>query len=136
MKKSAIFGLVVIAIAIAVIISVYSSSSTYATFAEAQQTNSELHIIGHLNKQKELVYDAAKDANYFSFYMKDNKGEERKVVFTGTKPEDFERSEQLVLTGQMVGSEFHASKILMKCPSKYTQDKLDVTEAKAKQASI
>jgi len=136
MKKSAIFGLVVIAIAIAVIISVYSSSSTYATFAEAQQTNSELHIIGHLNKQKELVYDAAKDANYFSFYMKDNKGEERKVVFTGTKPEDFERSEQLVLTGQMVGSEFHASKILMKCPSKYTQDKLEVTEAKAKQASI
>jgi cytochrome c-type biogenesis protein CcmE len=136
MKKSAILGLVVIAIAIAVIISVYSSSSTYATFAEAQQTESELHIIGHLNKQKELVYDAAKDANYFSFYMKDNKGEERKVIFTGTKPEDFERSEQLVLTGQMVGNEFHASKILMKCPSKYTQDKLEVTEAKAKQASI
>jgi cytochrome c-type biogenesis protein CcmE len=136
MKKSAIFGLVVIAIAIAVIISVYSSSSTYATFAEAQQTESELHVIGHLNKDKQLVYDAAKDANYFSFYMKDNKGEERKVVFTGTKPEDFERSEQLVLTGQMVGSEFHASKILMKCPSKYTQDKLEVTEVKAKQASI
>ncbi|MDB5150931.1 MAG: cytochrome c maturation protein CcmE [Mucilaginibacter sp.] len=136
MKKSAIFGLVVIAIAIAVIISVYSSSSTYATFAEAQQTESELHVIGHLSKQKQLVYDAAKDANYFSFYMKDNKGEERKVIFTGTKPEDFERSEQLVLTGQMVGNEFHASKILMKCPSKYTQDKLEVTEAKAKQASI
>jgi cytochrome c-type biogenesis protein CcmE len=136
MKKSAIFGLVVIAIAIAVIISVYSSSSTYATFAEAQQNNSELHVIGHFSKGKEMVYDATKDANYFSFYMKDNKGEERKVVFTGTKPEDFERSEQLVLTGQMVGSEFHASKILMKCPSKYTQDKLEVTEAKAKQASI
>ena len=136
MKKSAIFGLVVIAIAIAVIISVYSSSSTYASFAEAQQTSSELHVIGHFSKGKEMVYDAAKDANYFSFYMKDNKGEERKVVFTGTKPEDFERSEQLVLTGQMVGSEFHASKILMKCPSKYTQDKLEVTEAKAKQASI
>jgi len=68
--------------------------------------------------------------------MKDNKGEERKVVFTGTKPEDFERSEQLVLTGTMVGQEFHASKILMKCPSKYTQDKLEITEVKATQASI
>ncbi|MEN0052712.1 MAG: cytochrome c maturation protein CcmE [Mucilaginibacter sp.] len=136
MKKSAIFGLVVIAVAIAVIISVYSNSSTYGSFDDALKTKSELHIVGHLNKSKELFYDATKDANYFSFYMKDNNGEERKVVFTGTKPEDFERSEQLVLTGTMVGNEFHAKKILMKCPSKYTQDKLEVTEATAKQASI
>lgn len=136
MKKSSIFGLIVIAIAIAVIISVYSNASTYGTFGDATKTTSELHIVGHLNKTKELFYDATKDANYFSFYMKDNKGEERKVIFTGTKPEDFERSEQLVLTGTMVGSEFHASKILMKCPSKYTQDKLETTEVKAKQASI
>jgi cytochrome c-type biogenesis protein CcmE len=58
------------------------------------------------------------------------------VVFTGTKPQDFERSEQIVLTGQMRGKEFHASKILMKCPSKYTQDKLETTEYKSKQASL
>jgi cytochrome c-type biogenesis protein CcmE len=136
MKKSSIFGLVVIAIAIAVIISVYSTSTTYGSFKDAQKSASELHIVGHLNKQKQLFYDATKDANYFTFYMKDNKGEECKVVFTGSKPQDFERSEQIVLTGQMRGNEFHASKILMKCPSKYTQDKVEITEAKAKQASI
>ena len=106
MKKSSIFGLVVIAIAIAVIISVYSNSSTYGSFKDASNTNSELHIVGHLNKNKQLLYDATKDANYFSFYMKDNKGEECKVVFTGAKPQDFERSEQIVLTGQMQGNEF------------------------------
>jgi cytochrome c-type biogenesis protein CcmE len=137
MKKSSIFGLVVIAIAIAVIISVYSNSSTYGSFKDAEKTESELHVVGHLNKNKQLIYDATKDANYFSFYMTDNKGKECKVVFTGSKPQDFERSEQIVLTGQMQGSEFHASKILMKCPSKYTQDKVEITEAKAtKQASI
>ncbi|MES2428533.1 MAG: cytochrome c maturation protein CcmE [Bacteroidota bacterium] len=136
MKKTSIFGLVVIAIAIAVIISVYSNSSTYGSFNDAQKTNNELHVVGHLNKEKQLFYDATKDANYFSFYMKDNKGEECKVVFTGAKPQDFERSEQIVLTGQMRGNEFHASKILMKCPSKYTQDKVEITEVKAKQASI
>ncbi|MDB4924577.1 cytochrome c maturation protein CcmE [Mucilaginibacter sp.] len=136
MKKSSIFGLIVIAIAIAVIISVYSTSSTYGSFKDAKSADTELHIVGHLNKQKQLFYDATKDANYFSFYMKDNKGEECKVVFTGSKPQDFERSEQIVLTGQMRGDEFHASKILMKCPSKYTQDKVEITEAKAKQASI
>ena len=137
MKKSSIFGLVVIAIAIAVIISVYSSSSTYGTFSDAQETESQLQVVGQLDKEKDLQYDATKDANYFSFYMKDNKGQECKVVFSGTKPQDFERSEQIVLTGKMKGDEFHASKILMKCPSKYTDDKLNVTEANAtKSASI
>ena len=136
MKKSSIFGIIVIAIAIAVIISTYATTSTYGTFAEARQSQAELHINGLLNKAKPLYYDAQKDANYFSFYMKDSKGHECKVVFNGTKPQDFERSEQLVLTGQMVGNEFHASKILMKCPSKYTEDKVEVTEVKATQASI
>jgi cytochrome c-type biogenesis protein CcmE len=137
MKKSSIIGIVVIAIAIAVIISSYSNTSTYGSFNDAKETKSELHVVGKLSKQKELFYDATKDANYFSFYMKDNKGEECKVVFSGTKPQDFERSEQIVLTGKMRGKEFHASKILMKCPSKYTNDKLNVTEATAtKSASL
>ena len=136
MKKTSIFGLIVIAIAIAVIISTYSSSSTYGSFKDAKETASELRVVGHLDKGKELYYDAVKDANYFSFFVKDNKGEECKVVFVGTKPQDFERSEQIVLTGKMVGSEFHASDILMKCPSKYTQDKIETTEAKAKTANI
>jgi cytochrome c-type biogenesis protein CcmE len=136
MKKSSIFGLLVIAIAIAVIISVYSSSSTYGTFSDAQETESQLQVVGHLDKGKALQYDATKDANYFSFYMNDNKGQNCKVVFTGAKPQDFERSEQIVLTGQMKGNEFHASKILMKCPSKYTQDKVEITEFKAKEANI
>ncbi|MFD2871406.1 cytochrome c maturation protein CcmE [Mucilaginibacter ximonensis] len=136
MKKSSIFGLVVIAIAIAVIISVYSNSSTYGSFKDAENTTSELHVVGHLNKNKQLVYDATKDANYFSFYMTDNKGEECKVVFTGSKPQDFERSEQIVLTGKMEGNEFHAKHILMKCPSKYTKDQVEISEAQSKQASI
>jgi cytochrome c-type biogenesis protein CcmE len=137
MKKSSIIGIVVIAIAIAVIISSYSNTSTYGSFNDAKETKVELHIVGQLNKQKALIYDATKDANYFSFYMKDNKGEECKVVFNGTKPQDFERSEQIVLTGKMRGKEFHASNILMKCPSKYTNDKLNVTEATAtKSASL
>lgn len=136
MKKSSIFGLVIIAIAIAVIISVYSSSSTYGSFEDARNTESELQVKGALNKQKELHYDATTNANYFSFYMKDGKGQECKVIFSGTKPQDFERSQDIVLTGKMQGSEFHASKILMKCPSKYTNDKVEFTEVKAKQASL
>lgn len=136
MKKSSIVGLVVIAIAISVIIATYSKSSTYGSFNDARQTTEELRVVGQLDKTKELYYDATKDANYFSFFVKDNKGEECKVIFTGTKPQDFEKSEQIVLTGKMTGKEFHASYILMKCPSKYTKDKIEVTEAKAKTAEL
>lgn len=131
MKKSHIIGIVVIALAIGAIVSTFADSSTYATFSEARDSNTEIHVVGKLVADKELVYDPVTDANYFSFYMTDNDGKECKVVFAGTKPQDFERSEQIVLTGKMEGSEFHASKILMKCPSKYTNDEVEVKEFSA-----
>ncbi len=131
MKKSSIIGIVIIAIAIAVIISTYADSSTYGTFSDAKESSSELYVSGQLNKKKELFYNPQKDANYFSFYVVDEKGGECKVVFNGTKPQDFERSEKIVLTGKMMGDEFHASKILMKCPSKYEKDQVEVTEVSA-----
>jgi cytochrome c-type biogenesis protein CcmE len=131
MKRNSIIGIIIIAIAIGVIISTYADSSTYGSFKDAVETQSELHVVGQLNKERQLVYNPKLDANHFSFYMLDNNGKECKVVFKGTKPQDFERSEQIVLTGKMVGGEFHASKILMKCPSKYTKDQIEVTEVSA-----
>jgi cytochrome c-type biogenesis protein CcmE len=131
MKKSSILGIVAIAVLIAIIISIYGDSSTYASFTEAQTTEAELHVVGQLNKEKELVYNPIENANYFSFFMLDEEGKECKVVFNGSKPQDFERSEQIVLTGRMVGDEFHASKILMKCPSKYNDQEIEITESVA-----
>jgi len=74
MKRSSILGLVVIAVAISIIIATYSKSSTYGSFNDARQTTEELRVVGQLDKSKELYYDATKDANYFSFFVKDNKG--------------------------------------------------------------
>lgn len=131
MKKSSIIGMIIIALAIGVIVSTYADSSTYGSFSEAKETKKELHVVGKLDMSKEMFYNPQQDANYFSFYVNDNNGKNCKVVFTGAKPQDFERSEQIVLTGEMLGDEFHASKILMKCPSKYTEDKIEVTEVQA-----
>lgn len=121
--------MVIIAIAIAMILVIYTDSSTYSTFTQAKEKNTELYVVGVLNKEKELVYDPVKDANLFTFYMYDNDSTECQVVFNGAKPQDIERSEQIVLTGKMEGDQFHASKILMKCPSKYNQDQVEVIEA-------
>lgn len=121
--------MVIIAVAIAMILVIYTDSSTYSTFTEAKDKETELYVVGVLNKEKDLVYDPVKDANHFSFYMYDNDSTECQVVFNGSKPQDIERSEQIVLTGKMEGDKFHASKILMKCPSKYNQDEVEVIEA-------
>jgi cytochrome c-type biogenesis protein CcmE len=124
MKKTHIILIVIIAVAIGAILTTLNNTSTYASFQEAKDSpNSEFHIVGKLDKEKETVYDPKINANLFTFYMKDNKGMESKVVLHKNKPQDFERSEQIVLIGKMQGNEFHASEILMKCPSKYNDGK-------------
>lgn len=128
MKKSSILLIVIIAIAIAMILVIYTDSSTYSTFTEAREKQTELYVVGVLNKEKDLMYDPVTDANHFSFFMYDNDSTECQVVFNGAKPQDIERSEQIVLTGKMEGEVFHASKILMKCPSKYNEDEVEVIE--------
>lgn len=133
MKKSHIIGIIVIALAIAAILTTVADSSTYASFTEAQASpDSEFHVVGKLSKDKPLEYNPEVNVNLFAFYMVDNNGTERKVLFNGTKPQDFERSEQIVITGQCSDKEFKASKILMKCPSKYNNgSETQVLEAKS-----
>ena len=128
MKKSAIIGLITIAICVGFLVSLNADTSNYSTFTEAAKDSREFHVMGHWAKDKGTFYDAFKDANHFSFYMKDEKGEVRKVIFSGTKPQDFERSEKLVLIGKMNNNTFYASKILMKCPSKYNNDKVEINQ--------
>jgi cytochrome c-type biogenesis protein CcmE len=128
MKKSAIIGLITIAICVCFLVSLNADTSSYSTFTEAARESRELHVMGYWEKQKGTYYDALKDANHFSFYMKDQNGAVNKVVYSGTKPQDFERSEKLVLIGEMKAGTFYASKILMKCPSKYNNDLVEVKQ--------
>ena len=132
MKRSHIVALIIIALCIGIIVSMVADSSSYETFATARSVEGKkFHVVGTLSKDREMVYEPAKDVNYFSFYMSDKKGEERQVIFRGTKPQDFEHSEQIVLTGRMDGDNFLASKILMKCPSKYVKDDEIIVEESA-----
>ena len=126
MKKSHILALVIVGLMIGVIISTSTSYSTYETFATAITTSGkDFQVVGELEKDGEMVYDPLIDPNMFSFHMKDKAGDVRKVIYAGAKPQDFERSEQIVLTGHIKGEDFFASKILLKCPSKYIEDELD-----------
>lgn len=132
MKKIHIIGIVIIATALAVIVSTISNSSTYAPFSEATaHPNSTFHVVGKLNMEKQFIYNPEINANLFGFYLVDNEGREKKVLYNGSKPQDFERSEQIVVIGKMDGENFHCSQILMKCPSKYNGNEQDMVKAGA-----
>jgi cytochrome c-type biogenesis protein CcmE len=120
MKKSHIIILLVIAASAGVAFLSLNNSETYASFTEAtDKPNKTFHVVGKLDRDKEVVYNPSVDANLFTFFLSDKDGVERKVVLHKAKPQDFDRSEQIVVIGKMQGDEFHAKDILTKCPSKY-----------------
>jgi cytochrome c-type biogenesis protein CcmE len=127
MKKSHIVAIVIIAAAIAAILSTMADSSTYESFAVASLNPSKsYHIVGKLNKDKPQVYNPQVDADLFSFYLIDNKGEEKQVLLHKAKPQDFDKSEQIVVVGKMKDNQFVAKDVLMKCPSKYNNPRDDM----------
>lgn len=133
MKKAYIVLLILIAAGIGIIISSFGKFSTYETFHSAmEKQGSVFHVIGHLDKSHPQIYDPIVNPNQFIFYATDKDGDSHKVIFNGTKPQDFERAEQLVMVGEMRGNDFLCSSIQMKCPSKYEADKIAVANGTAK----
>ncbi|MEO1262264.1 MAG: cytochrome c maturation protein CcmE [Bacteroidota bacterium] len=130
MKKIYIVAFIMIGAAIFMLINAADDMSTYATFQEARTSGTKVKIAGQLSKDKEMYYEPQVDPNYFTFYIKDTDGEEQKVVMHGAKPQDFEMSEQIVVTGRLAGDEFIASDLLMKCPSKYKDEEVYIKSTK------
>ena len=123
MKKTQIILLVLIAVAIAVLISFLKVASTYDTFANAKEKPGKfMHVIAKLDKSAPLEYDQLKNPNYLGFLAKDTSGTVMKVIYRKGKPDNLEHSERLVLEGKYVDGQFECNNIMMKCPSKYKED--------------
>jgi cytochrome c-type biogenesis protein CcmE len=134
MKKSHILVIVVIAVAVGLLISTADDASTYVSFSEAYQLASSgnsknIHVVGELKKDAQghvTGIEEGADKVSFSFLMVDENGKEQKVDYREPMPADFMRSEKVVVIGNYSGDTFHASKILLKCPSKYQEQKVNV----------
>jgi cytochrome c-type biogenesis protein CcmE len=92
------------------------SISTYTNFEDAAEMNSA-HVAGVWDDTQD--YGFSMENKLFTFYMKDEEGETRRVVYPKPKPNNFEQADRLVVIGEMRGETFYASDMLMKCPSKY-----------------
>jgi cytochrome c-type biogenesis protein CcmE len=135
MKKTHIVGLILIAIAIGIILITTGDASTYVGFDEAerisqQDPNQKVHVVGKLKKDAQgnilgLQFNPALDANRLQFIVEDSLGRENEIVYAAPKPQDFEKSEKIVLVGSMKADKiFYCDKILLKCPSKYQEGKV------------
>ena len=123
MKKTQIILLVLVAVAIAVLISFLKVASSYDTFANAKEKPGKfMHVIAKLDKSAPLEYDQLKNPNYLGFLARDTSGTVMKVIYRKGKPDNIEHSERLVLEGKYVDGQFECNNIMMKCPSKYKED--------------
>lgn len=123
MKKTHVIALVLIAVAIAVLISFMGDVTTYDTIAAAKEKPGKaVTLIAKIDKNIPMEYDPVKDPNYLSFTALDTLGNSIKVVYHNAKPTDMEKSERLVLKGAVKDGQFECKDILLKCPSKYKDD--------------
>ena len=133
MKKTHILAILVIAAAIGIIVSTAGDASTYVSFDQAFQMASagntaSIHVVGELKKDSNgqiIGLEKSPDNLSFSFVLKDEANKEQTVFYNEPMPPDFTRSEKIVVIGGFHGDRFVASKILLKCPSKYQEQKLN-----------
>ena len=132
MKKSYIVAVLVIVAAIAIIVATAGDASTYVDFDQAYQMaesgkKSSIHVVGSLRKDAEghiIGLERSADRLSCSFLLVDEKNKEQMVVYNEPVPADFGKSEKIVVIGEYKGNQFVAEKILLKCPSKYQEQKL------------
>ena len=97
----------VIAISITIILTTAGDASSYVTFEEAKRRGSDgdrskIHVVGKLKKTKlDEVVDIvpSEDQLSFTFVMLDENEAEQKVFYPNPIPQDFDRSEQVVVVG-------------------------------------
>ena len=134
MKNTSALSLVFISIMIIIIITTFGDASTYVSFSEAKSLHSsgnfsKIHVVGKLNKNsKDKIIGIKKgdDMLSFTFEMVDEKGKKENVFYGEPMPPDFLLSEQIVVIGSYNNNQFIADEILLKCPSKYTEDNVKI----------
>ncbi|MEX1063278.1 MAG: cytochrome c maturation protein CcmE [Balneolaceae bacterium] len=117
MKPKLMIGVVSIIVFTSLLMVNFGESiSTYVNFEQAED-RAVSHVVGVWDDTRE--YGFSRETMQFSFFMKDEDGNVRRVVYHKPKPNNFEQATQLVVIGELRNGVFYANDMLMKCPSKY-----------------
>jgi len=121
MKNKYLFGGAIIVLFLGIMGYLFTQSNIKyeSDFSVVKSTDKTVKATGSWVKEKN--YEMNRDLNTFSFFMKDEKGNEMKVICEGVMPNNFESATSVVVTGSYKNGYFHAKDILTKCPSKYEE---------------
>ncbi|MBQ1461557.1 MAG: cytochrome c maturation protein CcmE [Selenomonas sp.] len=93
----------------------------YVGIAEARRSTSNVQVKGLLAAGAPAPH---MEGNLFVFTLQDEEtGETMVVHYHGTKPDQFDEAYHVVAIGKYQDTAFEAHKLLIKCPSKYEQQK-------------
>lgn len=124
MKPKYIVGIVIVLVFIAfAAINLSKSLTPYVSLTEAKKSKKVVQVKGQRVVGSEN-FDMEK--KIFSFKMTDDKGEQFEVVYHGVKPANLEQAEEIVVIGRYTQGLFEAEQLLVKCPSKYQAEGVDV----------
>ena len=124
MKRTHIIVLIGIAALIACLLAYSVDFSTFVSIDSARKNQGKfVTMIAKLDQSEGIEYDPAHNPNYLAFYAVDSLGGKTKVIYRNSKPTDLEKSERVVMKGTMQKDHFECKEILLKCPSKYKDNK-------------
>ena len=128
MKRTEIILIVVVALVAAIIIATFTSSNENLSFNESKlKIGDRVKVTGTFDKSSGVDYQPMQNPNLTVFFVidKENNKNQVELIQKDGKPMGLEQSESVTLEGTM-GSDgiFHADFILLKCPSKYNEQKV------------
>jgi len=127
MSKNIKTVIAVIVVAVAAIVGLSSLFTgdgmiSYVSFSEARTAGSNVQVMGEI-LESGATYDPETGA--FTFYITNETGDRMKIVYSGTKPGNFDQATSVVCIGKYKNDAFRAERLLVKCPSKYQDLSID-----------
>ena len=121
MKNKYIFGGVIIVVFLGLMMYLFTQSNIEYVddFNKVMSTEKIVKATGSWVKEKNYQIDNQNKT--FFFMMTDVNGNQMKVIYEGTIPNNFESATSVVVTGKYQNGYFHTKDILTKCPSKYEE---------------
>ena len=92
----------------------------YVSIAKAQSSQGTVQVKGLLDPAADAPH---MEGNTFVFGLQDEEGGTVLVRYAGTRPDQFDQAYHIVAIGKYQDGAFQANKLLVKCPSKYEQQR-------------